>query len=198
MMKKFKDLQKKKGKKGFSMIELIIVIAIMAILIALIGTQLLPWLEKSRRSKDLTTMDTILTNFKGALTSSECTKSTESVTIVGGKDNNFSDLDNKFAPGVAAAYKELAGEAYDEPKEICDAFKSKEAKNDGTATQITFGIVNGKCYIKVVGTGAEYGGLFVSDGYSGTYYSDKDKKSISTGIVEAKKSQGVEANESQS
>ena len=63
MVKKITDLQKKKGKKGFSMIELIIVIAIMAILIALIGTQLIPYLEKSRERKDETTLDTCLTSF---------------------------------------------------------------------------------------------------------------------------------------
>ena len=61
MVKKLKDLQHKKGKKGFSMIELIIVIAIMAILVALIGTQLIPYLEKSRTGRDKATMDTILT-----------------------------------------------------------------------------------------------------------------------------------------
>lgn len=61
MVKKLKDLQNKKGKKGFSMIELIIVIAIMAILVALIGTQLIPYLDKSRAGRDKTTMDTVLT-----------------------------------------------------------------------------------------------------------------------------------------
>ncbi|MBQ3784081.1 MAG: type II secretion system protein [Lachnospiraceae bacterium] len=61
MVKKLKDLQNKKGKKGFSMIELIIVIAIMAILVALIGTQLIPYLDKSRAGRDKTTLDTVLT-----------------------------------------------------------------------------------------------------------------------------------------
>lgn len=56
-----RENQKENGKKGFSMIELIIVIAIMAILVALIGTQLIPYLEKSREGRDKTTLDTIIT-----------------------------------------------------------------------------------------------------------------------------------------
>lgn len=62
-----RENQKKNGTKGFSMIELIIVIAIMAILVALIGTQLIPYLEKSRESKDRATLDSALTAFQTAL-----------------------------------------------------------------------------------------------------------------------------------
>ena len=39
--------------KGFSLVELIIVIAIMAILVGVVGTQIIPYLERSRRAKDL-------------------------------------------------------------------------------------------------------------------------------------------------
>lgn len=60
-MNLIRENQKKNGKKGFSMIELIIVIAIMAILVALIGTQLIPYLEKSRRTRDLDTLNAALT-----------------------------------------------------------------------------------------------------------------------------------------
>ena len=37
---------KKLDNKGFSLIELIIVIAIMAILIGIVGTQVVPYIEK--------------------------------------------------------------------------------------------------------------------------------------------------------
>ncbi len=40
------------NNKGFSLVELIIVIAIMAILVGVVGTQIIPYLERSRRAKD--------------------------------------------------------------------------------------------------------------------------------------------------
>jgi prepilin-type N-terminal cleavage/methylation domain-containing protein len=44
---------KKLNNKGFSLVELIIVIAIMAILVGVVGTQVIPYLEKSRKAKDI-------------------------------------------------------------------------------------------------------------------------------------------------
>ena len=43
---------KKLNNKGFSLVELIIVIAIMAILVGVVGTQVIPYLESSRKAKD--------------------------------------------------------------------------------------------------------------------------------------------------
>ena len=74
LMERFRMIrenQKKNGTKGFSMIELIIVIAVMAILIALIGTQLIPYLEKSRKTRDLDTMNAVLTAAQSVCTDKE-------------------------------------------------------------------------------------------------------------------------------
>lgn len=46
------NTNKKLDNKGFSLVELIIVIAIMAILVGVVGTQVIPYIEKSRRGKD--------------------------------------------------------------------------------------------------------------------------------------------------
>ena len=46
------NTNKKLDNKGFSLVELIIVIAIMAILVGVVGTQVIPYIEKSRQSKD--------------------------------------------------------------------------------------------------------------------------------------------------
>ncbi|MDD6481270.1 MAG: type II secretion system protein [Lachnospiraceae bacterium] len=43
---------RKQNNKGFSLVELIIVIAIMAILVGIVGTQVIPYINKSRESKD--------------------------------------------------------------------------------------------------------------------------------------------------
>ncbi|MBR1470900.1 MAG: prepilin-type N-terminal cleavage/methylation domain-containing protein [Lachnospiraceae bacterium] len=49
----------KKNNKGFSLVELIIVIAIMAILVGIIAPQLLKYIEKSKVSTDLRSLDAI-------------------------------------------------------------------------------------------------------------------------------------------
>lgn len=42
---------KKINNKGFSLVELIIVIAIMAILVGIVGTQVLPYIDKAKKRK---------------------------------------------------------------------------------------------------------------------------------------------------
>lgn len=52
MLQNMKAKNEKKDNKGFSLVELIIVIAIMAILVGVVGTQVLPYLNKSKVEKD--------------------------------------------------------------------------------------------------------------------------------------------------
>ncbi len=47
------------SNEGFSLVELIIVIAIMAILVGVVALAVIPNLERSRESKDLTTLDNV-------------------------------------------------------------------------------------------------------------------------------------------
>lgn len=44
--------KRKMDNKGFSLVELIIVIAIMAILVGIVGTQVIPYINKSKEAKD--------------------------------------------------------------------------------------------------------------------------------------------------
>lgn len=165
MLKKMYDLQKKKGKKGFSMIELIIVIAIMAILIALIGAQLIPFLEKSRERKDLATLDTVLTNFKAAVGETEFNQT----------NVRYSGIGN-LPTDVQEEYKNFAGTAYDTDAEITAAFKSKEAKG-GT---VTLGIdPDGVLYVQVSLPKTKHEGLYVSEKYTG-YVKGKPSSSSSS------------------
>lgn len=60
---------KKLGNKGFSLIELIIVIAIMAILIGIVGTQVVPYIEKSKQAKDQQVISSLLTSATAAFSS---------------------------------------------------------------------------------------------------------------------------------
>ena len=66
-----KQVQKIKENKGFSMIELIIVVAIMAILVGIIGAALIPYMEKSRASKDKSALDSLYSAFSSAIAESE-------------------------------------------------------------------------------------------------------------------------------
>ena len=52
MLQNMKAKNEKKDNKGFSLVELIIVIAIMAILVGVVGTQVIPYINKSKESKD--------------------------------------------------------------------------------------------------------------------------------------------------
>ena len=134
MLKKMYDLQKKKGKKGFSMIELIIVLAIMAILVALIGTQLIPYLDKSREKRDMTTMDTCLTAFESCLADNE---------VVLSSDTILSDAINTNNYFTAAEFEAYAGIKVDD----ANVFKSKKATGykpeDITFVISTDGVITG-------------------------------------------------------
>ncbi len=53
--------QKSLNNKGFSLVELIIVIAIMAILVGVLAPQLMKYVERSRQSKDIQSVDAVHT-----------------------------------------------------------------------------------------------------------------------------------------
>ena len=60
---------RKQNNKGFSLVELIIVIAIMAILVGIVGTQVIPYIEKSRKAKDIQLVSGLCTDAMTAFSS---------------------------------------------------------------------------------------------------------------------------------
>lgn len=61
MLQNMKAKNEKKDNKGFSLVELIIVIAIMAILVGIVGTQVIPYISKSKVAKDQQVLNSIST-----------------------------------------------------------------------------------------------------------------------------------------
>ena len=72
-----------KNNKGFSLVELIIVIAIMAVLVGVLAPTYLQYVEKSKKSNDVSTVDSIVNAVEiGAIDPEVMTDSTTSLTIV--------------------------------------------------------------------------------------------------------------------
>lgn len=66
-MKNYLKKVQENEKKGFSLVELIIVMAIMAILVGVVASQVIPYMEKSRQSKDQQQLSAICTNMVAAI-----------------------------------------------------------------------------------------------------------------------------------
>lgn len=72
-------------REGFSLVELIIVIAIMAILIGVIALAVIPNIQRSRESKDLSTLDNILSSANIAIANNQI--SGDGSFIIGGTNS---------------------------------------------------------------------------------------------------------------
>lgn len=152
---------KKNRKKGFSMVELIIVIAIMAILVGVVGTVLIPYLEKTRANKDLVTLDTIYDAYSSTIAESD-------------EPSKISLSDKEVLELVGVESKEA----------MDDFFKSKQLK--GTSVQCFYNTKTGMYGVCAKGQGG-YTGVQIDNmganpmvGVTGDedYYFDKTKDKL--------------------
>ncbi len=127
-MNKLQDKLKKakKDNKGFSLVELIIVIAIMAILVGIVGTQVIPYINKSKEAKDQQILNSYSTAAVSAYSMIADEISTESGSLEVKVYGTNTDADAlKLAPKI----KSLAGYS-----SATDKMTSTTGK---TATEIT-------------------------------------------------------------
>ncbi len=116
MKKLLKNIQERlqKGAKanaGFSLVELIIVIAIMAILVGIVGTQVIPYLNRSRVAKDQQLLNSYCTAAVSAY-SSNADDITDSGTItvyVYGESGSNTSTDQKLLAAAIQEYVSYSG-----------------------------------------------------------------------------------------
>lgn len=134
LLQNMKAKNEKKDNKGFSLVELIIVIAIMAILVGIVGTQVLPYLNKSKEEKDrqiLSAYTTAAVSAYGMVSD----QLTTDVTVAGAKI-----IVNVYSPAASDAkllsdkIKELMGKGYTDAKSKMTSAQGKKA----TAITITY------------------------------------------------------------
>lgn len=140
--------EQKLNNKGFSLVELIIVMAIMAILVGVVGTQVIPYMNNAKESKDYQIISTFGTAAVTAATeyADKMEKDTYTINLYTGA--GATDFEQK----VIAKIKELTySEVGDKSKGLQKDLKSKEGDK---VTDIK--IVITKTKVTVTATGANF------------------------------------------
>lgn len=109
LLQNMKAKNEKKDNKGFSLVELIIVIAIMAILVGIVGTQVIPYIDKSRHAKDIQVLSGL------------CTDATTAYSSNAASLDPAAEYEIKITKGASGAVTVTGGTAV-EQKILKDAF----------------------------------------------------------------------------
>ncbi len=149
---------KKLNNKGFSLVELIIVIAIMAILVGVVGTQVIPYLENSRKAKD----NQIFSAWNTAAVSAYSTEAgnldaLKTYTITVSKDDNVNVTNEKGHESLARTFLELTDLEKDGSSKYNFATEcSSKAGKDVTKVEITVNGGNGQVFTRIYNNSSKY------------------------------------------
>lgn len=126
-----KKRERKIGNGGFSLVELIIVIAIMAVLIGVMAPAYLGYVEKSRKSTDVSAMDSIIGAMQVCAVDTSLQLKTNDVIIatMTGTGTTY-----KAGPSASATTTNAAAE---EMLKICGSYALKSSWNGKTPVIIT-------------------------------------------------------------
>lgn len=150
---KFMENMKKERKdnRGFSLVELIIVIAIMAILVGIVGTQVIPYLNRSRESKDQQILNSFSTAAVSAYSLNIDDISGIATSATATAVNVYDSAGASTEAGILAdAIIDLTG--YDDISDVQDAMTSDRGSSIEDV-RITFDPTNHT--ITVIGVGAD-------------------------------------------
>ena len=99
-------------REGFSLVELIIVIAIMAILIGVIALAVIPNIQRSRESKDLSTLDSILSGLNVAVANTKLTADISGdVNTILAKTSGQTDFEKEVQTNLGTTEQKLGSTA---------------------------------------------------------------------------------------
>lgn len=162
---------KKLSNKGFSLVELIIVIAIMAILVGVVGTQVVPYIEKSREAKDYQVVSSLATAantaFSQNVTLLEGDKKYQ-ITLSGDTaGSSITSTGTGTAATPAKIMQDLAGllvgsdnaATYKFKSMFANTMESKAGKAIDTAV-IDYNAATGQIMVTITYSDAKYNGTF--------------------------------------
>lgn len=171
---------KKLSNKGFSLVELIIVIAIMAILVGVVGTQVVPYIEKSREAKDYQVVSSIATAantaFSQNVTLLDSTKTNYQITLKNGTGGLANDIVSSGTDAVdAKIMKDLAGllvgtdnaSTINFYKQYVEKMESKAGKNISDIV-IDYNASTGQIMVKVNQKDSKFDSTFTPVSSKGT------------------------------
>lgn len=150
---------KKLNNKGFSLVELIIVIAIMAILVGVVGTQVIPYLENSRKAKDTQIFSAWNTAAVSAYSTEAGNLDAEATYVITISSTADVQVTNKKGyENLARTFLELTDLAKADGSSKYD-FKSEcssKAGKDVTKVEITVNGGNGQVFTHITNSNSKY------------------------------------------
>lgn len=149
-IKKYLTQLQENEDKGFSLVELIIVMAIMAILVGVVASQVIPYMEKSRQSKDQQQISEVATAMVSAEAESPVSiGNIATTTLTGLTDNSGASGSNvgSTLANLLDADKSAASDLSGIEQKITAKFKSKAYT--GQHINVSYAASTGKTYVWV-------------------------------------------------
>lgn len=124
-MKNYVAKLRENEEKGFSLVELIIVMAIMAILVGVVASQVIPYMEKSKLSKDQENLASLQMDVSSAIATSGCTLKDTTVEL-----KDLATAASKGGSDLVSELCTLRGKADINAVASSINFKSKKANDN--------------------------------------------------------------------